>query len=73
MNLIIKQFIAIIQSKLNMNEKPFDEKILEQANRKIGTNIVFTIEPSFDTVFGKMRIEDIIAITSTGKVINLTK
>ena len=50
-----------------------EQPILEQANRKIGTNIVFTIEPSFDTVFGKMRIEDIIAITSTGKVINLTK
>ena len=31
--MIIKHFIAIIQPKLNMNEQPFDERILEQAKR----------------------------------------
>lgn len=49
-----------------------EQPMLEQTNSKIGTNIVFTIEPTFDTVFGKMRIEDMIAIKSNGEVINLT-
>lgn len=49
-----------------------EQPILEQTNSKIGTNVVFTIEPTFDTVFGKMRIEDMIAIKSNGEVMNLT-
>lgn len=49
-----------------------EQPMLEQTNSKIGKNIVFTIEPTFDTVFGKMRIEDMIAIKSNGDVINLT-
>lgn len=49
-----------------------EQPMLEQTNRKIGKNIVFTIEPTFDTVFGKMRIEDMVAIKSDGSVMNLT-
>lgn len=49
-----------------------EQPMLEQTNSKIGKNIVFTIEPTFDTVFGKMRIEDMVAIKSDGSVMNLT-
>jgi Xaa-Pro aminopeptidase len=45
---------------------------IEKTSRTIGRNIVFTLEPTFITKFGKMRIEDMIGIYSNGKVVNLT-
>lgn len=49
-----------------------EEPMLEKSNDIIGTNIVFTIEPTFETEFGLMRIEDMIGILSNGKVLKLT-
>lgn len=49
-----------------------EQPMLEETKAKIGTNIVFTIEPTFDTVFGKMRIEDMVAVRSDGTIMNLT-
>lgn len=46
--------------------------ILEKTTRAIGKNIIFTLEPTFVTKFGKMRIEDMIGVFSNGKVVNLT-
>ena len=52
-----------------LHEKPF----LEQKTERLERNMIFTIEPTFVTSFGLMRIEDMVGILSTGKVINLTK
>jgi Xaa-Pro aminopeptidase len=49
-----------------------EEPILEKTSRTIGRNIVFTLEPTFVTRFGRMRIEDMIGIYSDGRVVNLT-
>jgi len=46
---------------------PFDED-----KKSIGRNVVFTLEPTFFTDFGLMRIEDMVGILSDGKVISLT-
>lgn len=46
--------------------------IIEKDDGVIGKNIIFTLEPTFVTPFGKMRIEDMIAISSSGTVTNLT-
>lgn len=52
-----------------LHETPYVEK----AKGKIGTNIVFTLEPTFVTQFGNMRIEDMVGVFSDGKVVNLTR
>jgi Xaa-Pro aminopeptidase len=49
-----------------------EEPIIEKTTRTIGRNIVFTLEPTFFTRFGRMRIEDMVAIHSNGNVVNLT-
>jgi len=46
--------------------------IIEKSNQFIGKNIIFTLEPTFQTKFGLMRVEDMIAINSKGKVDILT-
>jgi Xaa-Pro aminopeptidase len=45
---------------------------LENVNRNIGKNIVFTIEPTVHTIFGRLRREDMIGILSNGRVLKLT-
>lgn len=52
----------------SLHEKP----MVEDDQGIIGKNIVFTLEPTFVTKFGLMRIEDMIAIKSDGKVLKLT-
>ncbi|MBI4136893.1 M24 family metallopeptidase [Candidatus Roizmanbacteria bacterium] len=51
-----------------LHEKP----ILEKTNDRIQPNSIFTLEPTFVTKYGKMRIEDMIGVLSDGKVVNLT-
>lgn len=46
--------------------------VVEKTDREIGTSIVFTLEPTFVTKLGKMRIEDMVAVKSDGEVLNLT-
>lgn len=50
-----------------------EEPMLERSDDCIGKNTVFTIEPTFVTKYGKMRVEDMVGILSNGIVINLTK
>jgi Xaa-Pro aminopeptidase len=45
---------------------------VENQDSKIGTNIIFTIEPTIQTQFGKMRIENMVSIDSKGSVKILT-
>lgn len=49
-----------------------EHPIIEKTTRVIGRNIIFTLEPTFFTRFGRMRIEDMVAIDSNGTVVNLT-
>jgi Xaa-Pro aminopeptidase len=49
-----------------------EEPIIEKTTRTIGRSTVFTLEPTFFTRFGRMRIEDMVAIDSRGRVSNLT-
>ncbi len=51
-----------------LHEKPN----VESGSSKIGKNIVFTLEPTFITPYGRMRIEDMIAVNSKKEVIKIT-
>lgn len=53
----------------SLHEYPNIESVPE---RIIGTNIVFTVEPTIQTKYGLMRVEDMIGIDSKGYVSILT-
>lgn len=53
----------------SLHEKPF----LEKSPSEIKRSQIFTLEPTMVTPYGKMRVEDMIAVNSSGIVENLTK
>ncbi len=52
----------------SLHENP----MVEEDKGAVGANIVFTLEPTFVTKFGLMRIEDMIGIKSNGMILKLT-
>lgn len=46
---------------------------IENADEKIGTNIVFTLEPTVHTTYGRIRTENMISIDSKGTVNKITQ
>ncbi len=47
-------------------------EIAEVDKEPVGTNIVFTLEPTFITTMGRFRVEDMISVDSQGVVSKLT-
>lgn len=47
--------------------------MVEQSQGVINKNMVFTLEPTVITEFGRMRVEDMVGIYSNGKVVTLTR